>query len=356
MWLTDVMNSPLSTLSRPNLGIFAVAGLAWPVASASAITLDFVAVGDPGNPSGTYYGSVGYDYAIGTYEVTLNQYAAFLNAVARTDSYGLYNVSMGTNLNIAGIARSGSSGSFSYAVMGDGQRPVTYVGWFDTLRFANWLQNGQPNTGTQTVATTEQGAYALNGATSGTNFIRSQTAQYWIPSEDEWNKAAYYQPVAKGGPSGGYWYYPTASNTIPNSRNGSSTDPNSANFIRDDGLANGFNDGYAVNGGSGMQSNLNYLTPVGAFSLAKSYYGTYDQGGNVSEWTASLYPSSSQHILGGSFQSDSGFLQENTAFANVTDAESYATGFRVAMVPEPSSTILLGGSVLAWIARRKKRS
>ena len=82
------------------------------------------------------------------------------------DTYGLYNTQMGLNPYIMGISRNGASGSYTYSVIGSGNRPVTYVSWFDSARFVNWLHNGQP-TGTQAAGTTETGAYALNGATSG---------------------------------------------------------------------------------------------------------------------------------------------------------------------------------------------
>ena len=66
--------------------------------------------------------------------------------MAKTDAYGLYNTSMGTNLNIAGISRSGSPGSYAYSVMTNGgssaNRPITFVSWFDAARFANWMHNG----------------------------------------------------------------------------------------------------------------------------------------------------------------------------------------------------------------------
>ena len=74
----------------------------------------------------------------------MNQYTAFLNGGRNPDTYGLYNTNMGTDLNIKGIVRSGVSGSYSYSVIGDGNRPVTYVSWFDAARFTNWLHNGQP--------------------------------------------------------------------------------------------------------------------------------------------------------------------------------------------------------------------
>ena len=142
--------------------------------SASAVTIDWVPVGNPGNPAvntimndGTSgYGAVAYNYNIDKYDVTVGQYTAFLNSVAATDTYGLYDPSMATNLNIAGVSRSGSSGSYSYSVIGSSANlPITYVSWGDAARFANWLQNGQP-TGAEGPGTTETGAYTLNGATS----------------------------------------------------------------------------------------------------------------------------------------------------------------------------------------------
>ena len=91
-------------------------------------------------------------------------------------------------------------------------RPVNYVNFNHAARFVNWLQNGQP-TGAQTAATTERGAYTLDGAMSGVSFTRNAGATYGLPSENEWYKAAYHQPAAQGGDS--YWFYPTGSNNPP---------------------------------------------------------------------------------------------------------------------------------------------
>ena len=104
-------------------------------APAHAVTIDLVPVGNAGNANdpatGNLYGGVAYAYAIGTYDVTIGQYAAFLNAVAATDTYSLYNGSMATDLNVAGIAQTGSSGSYTYSVINNGgnsaNRPITYV-------------------------------------------------------------------------------------------------------------------------------------------------------------------------------------------------------------------------------------
>src|SRR5262245_57161783 len=122
---------------------------------ASAINIETVPVGDIGNandpadgssaiPGVQNFGTVNYAYSIGKYEVTVGQYTAFLNAVAATDSYGLYRTEMATDLNIASIAQSGVSGSYTYSVIGSPNHPVTYVSWGDAARFANWLHNGQP--------------------------------------------------------------------------------------------------------------------------------------------------------------------------------------------------------------------
>src|SRR4026209_1845026 len=87
--------------------------------SAQGVTMAWTPVGNPGN------GSVGYEYSMGTYEVTNVQYAEFLNAKASvSDPLGLYNPSMGVfglactsgycDPRVGGIARFGGPGSYSY--------------------------------------------------------------------------------------------------------------------------------------------------------------------------------------------------------------------------------------------------
>ena len=193
--------------------------------------------------------------------------------VAATDAHNLYNARMATDLNSAGIAQSGSPGSFTYAVIGTGTRPVTYVSWFDAARFCNWLHNGRPS-GAQDATTTENGAYPLNGATSGgLTITRNPGAKYWIPSEDEWYKAAYHQASGQGGDVDNYWLYPTGSNAIPGNTIGSSA--NHANI---------FTSVYSVTQSGIYDANQNYLTVVGSYPDSASFYGTFDQGGNAWEW------------------------------------------------------------------------
>ena len=123
------------------------------IPAAKAITIDTVPVGNPGNADdihGDGYGGVDYTYNIGKYEVTAGQYAAFLNAVAATDPYGLYNTNMDSDSYGCQITRNGSSGSYTYDFSGRPSgteadwvnRPVNYVSWGDAARFANWLHNG----------------------------------------------------------------------------------------------------------------------------------------------------------------------------------------------------------------------
>jgi formylglycine-generating enzyme len=337
-----------------------ICSLSAPLLSAAhALTIDTVTIGNPGNaPDQNYFGqgafgAVARTYAIGKYEVTLNQYTEFLNAVADTDAFGLYNASMGTDLNSRGITRTGSPGSYAYSVIGDGNRPVTYVNWYDAARFSNWLSNGQP-TGLQTVGTTESGSYTLTGNTGLISY--NGTGLYRLPSESEWYKAAYYQPAAVGGDADGYWEYPTGSNALPNSRNGSVSDVNSGNFSRSV-LPNpdGVNDGYAVSGSRSYSSSQQYLTPVGAFTQADSYYGTFDQGGNVGEWNDAII-SSSRGLRGGSWDDLEIFLRASGRDFGGPTLENSCLGFRVATVPEPtvSVSLMLAGGLL--LARRKRPS
>ncbi len=320
--------------------------------ASAQITFDWATVGNINNTNdATGYGAVSSIYNIATKEVNLFQYRAFLNAVAATDTHSLYNTSMGTDANIAGITRSGSSGNYTYAVSGSGNRPVTYVSWFDAARFSNWVANGQP-TGAQGNATTEDGAYTLNGATSGVSFTKNginpntgATTMYWIPSENEWYKAAYYQPVGSGGPGDSYWLYPTRSDGVPANTIGAGL--NQANYFDGD---------YSLTQNSTYSGSQNYLTDGGAFSGSGSYYGTYDQGGNVWEWNDAVISDSFRGLRGGAWGSSNEFLRSSSRDINyIPTNENPAVGFRLASVPEPSTAMLMIGAA-GWLARRRLKN
>ena len=314
------------------------------------VGVDTVLIGNSGNSAHwTGKGSVGYDYRMGKYEVTIGQYPMFLNSVASvtSDSFmvNLWNPVMATDMNIAGVSRSGSgtiADPYSYSVIGSGNRPIAYVSWFDAARFANWINNGA------TVgASTETGAYTLNGATAGNAPGRNVGATWWIPTADEWYKAAYYSP------GGGYSIYPTQSSDTslgPGNIVGGSV--NQANFRK----INKF----SVTQSAIFSAEQNYLTDVGAFSNSASAYGTFDQGGNLEEWNSlSGEGGSSQGIHGGDWDNNSIRMQSDLLFGSYNPTlERDTTGFRVATVPEPSTYALLFFSALGflfWNHRQKAR-
>jgi formylglycine-generating enzyme required for sulfatase activity len=296
----------------------------WPCeVHSQLVTMPTVAVGDPGNVADTNgFGRVNYAYDLGKFEVTLGQYTTFLNAVASNNSppwlATLWSPAMASDDNSAGILRNGSGSGgdpFRYTVKGDGNRPVAYVSWLDAARFANWLHNGATNG-----ASTETGAYPLNGATNAGTFSRSTAATWWVPTEDEWYKAAYY----KGGTtSSGYWAYPTGSDTAPGNLIGPLA--NQANYYAGT---------YSTTQAPDYLATENYLTPVGAFSGSPSPYGTLDQGGNLLEWTDSGgYPT--RGLRGGYWTSLASALSSSKRFSDYMDLEWSVAGFRVASAVGP---------------------
>lgn len=339
------------------------------LANSANITINTVPVGDVGNPNdpttGNLYGGVSYPYSIGKYEVTVGQYAEFLNAVATTDTYSLYNTGMAADLNIAGISRSGVSGSYYYSVIGSSNHPASYVGWGDAARFANWLHNGQP-TGAQNASTTEDGAYRLNGATTymALNAVsRNTNAKWFIPSENEWYKAAYYQPTTRGGDINSYWTYPMSTNSAPYSDQPPGTTPDNTrvgNFPKNDNIANDYNDGYAVTGSSSYDSSQNYLTDVGAYFSSPSYYGTFDQGGNVHEWNEAVLTSGMFRGLRGGSWNNAALLSAPERGFGSPQGGNFSTGFRVAsivfIVPEPATSLLAVTASGFYCVLRKRRS
>jgi len=326
-------------------------------------SLEFVTVGDPGNVADTVlsgdgttlFGAVSYTYRMGKYDVTCAQYAQFLNAVARSsDPYGLYDANMqfvatgSPTATGCGIVRSAST-PYTYSVIaGCDNFPVNYVNWGDAARFANWLQNGQP-VGAEGPGTTETGAYTLNGATSSTDLHyvnRNPGAGYFLPTENEWYKAAYYKG---GGANAGYWLYPTRSDLTP-SNAPSSAGTNNANFRV----------------GTFYTDLRNFLTPVGLFAASPRPYSTYDQGGNVFQLNETKFALVSGAfadcgVRGGSF---------NTLASGLTSAQQYEidvatdasdVGFRIgAAVGEPSSFALLllaaGGVLVRLVIARWRGS
>jgi hypothetical protein len=126
---------------------------------------------------------------------------------------------------------------------------------------------------------------------------------------------------------------------------------NTANFVRNDSIANGYNDGFAVTG-SPTYASQNYLTDVGAYRSANSPYGTNDQGGNVTELVD--VSTGIKRTRGGGFGSTNVRLQAiGGVDLNLPFAETGGIGFRVALVPEPSSFILaalgiVGLAVYGW--------
>ena len=123
---------------------------------------------------------------------------------------------------------------------GRDNNPVNYVSFFDAMRFTNWLENGQ-GTGSP-----ESGVYTIG---SGFNETRNPSATYFIPSENEWYKAAYHK---NDGVTANFWDYPTSKDAAsfrdqPPGRD-APTQSNTANFQKNDAIANGYDDGYAVTG------------------------------------------------------------------------------------------------------------
>ena len=267
----------------------------------TTINMEFVTVGDPGNdPDTTGYGSVDYTYKIGKYEVSCNQW----DAAVAADPYDL-------------LERHSGFGPWS------GDQPITYITGGRMALFCNWLTSGHIG----------QGAYEFGGgaftedrdsamSTYGTVYVR--------PTENEWYKAAYYDPSKPGG--AGYWDYPTKHDD-PN-------EPDGIDFLGDTAFDAVFDNGYEQD-----EPNDVYNTGV------PSAYGTMGQGGNVWERGSAG--------RGGSLHS-----HDNTAGAlhasglpNSKGVGKYH-GFRVASItiPEPGSiTLLVCGAVagLVWWRRRK---
>src|SRR5262249_27249337 len=184
------------------------------------------------------------------------------------------------------------------------------------------LHNGKP-TGAQGNTTTEQGAYDLTVSGPSTNAVRSAGAIWFLPTDAEWVRAAYHDPVGSTD-----WTYPGRSNATPIVATANSTGdvsnpgPNVANY----------NNGADWNGQNG---NVTMVGSAGKLSFGP--YGTYDQGGNVREWLETVV-SNKRGLRGGDWGSNASALASNGGTSISPTNEDTVTGFRVALstvCPDP---------------------
>ena len=314
-------------------------------ADAQAVTMIWSAVGNPGNPAdstvmtdGTSgYGSVGYAYNIGTNDVTTSQYVEFLNSKdpAGANALNLYSMSM-NGIRFSAANPLGTKYSVQSTVfLHPANHPMNYVTWYDTIRFANWMNNGQGS------GDTETGAYTLGTLGAGAVPIsppltHNAGAHIWLPTENEWYKAAYYDPN-----SSSYLRYGTGSNTVPTATTPTAT-PNSANYAE------------AIGGSAGQASD------VGAYTGTMSPYGAFDMAGNANQWNETLINGSMRGLRGGGFNFQAPGLSSSSRFNdNPIDIQDFF-GFRLASViniPEPSTLVLAAfgfTALAAWGWRRRK--
>jgi len=323
----------------------------WP-----AVATEWVEIGNPGNLPDplTGRGAVNYTYRISKHKVTQTEYMEFLNAVAATeDTHGLYESRMRSGHG-CGIVFDGEKYTLKPPAEGFGpggtsdydfaNKPIAYVSFFDAVRYVNWLHNGKPS-GLQGESTTENGAYNLSDLTGGTHAVygasgRNADAEYWLPTWDEWYKAAYYDPTLNAG-AGGYYLYPTSSNLPPDNNPPDLDSGNSANY----NLATGIR-AFAY-------------TDVDAYAQSASPYGVLGMAGNVVEKIEDPLDGERFSLGGSWFSTDP--VCASSLYEPHGSALTYGegvNGFRIATVPEPGAAVLLaaaGGCLLPSLVRRKRR-
>jgi sulfatase modifying factor 1 len=291
----------------------------------NAFSLDFVEIGNPGNlpdPTGSRMsaGSVSYSFKMGKYEIS-------------RDMIDKANASGGLGISMADFSISTST--VPYRGGNGADRPAPGISWYDAAKFANYL-----NTSAGRAAAYKfdaSGTFQLWSSGDlgydASNRFRNSEATFFLPSFDEWYKAAYYDPEAGSG-QGGYWLYPTRSNTAPSYSSGG-TAPNSA-----------------IYGGQ--------VSPADIYDAGSlSAYGTMAQGGNLWEWleTSSDFSnddaSELRTIRGGGFDNINTDTYQQSNFVRSGSQPSDGNplnGFRVAMVSAPSGLVVPEPSALSLLA------
>jgi formylglycine-generating enzyme required for sulfatase activity len=267
--------------------------LGFRVARAAAPDLEFVTIGNPGNAgdarTGGTNGSVAYTFAIGKYPVRVDQYVEFLNNVASpADAHNLRSGTDGARGGVVIIT--GAGGELSYSTKPNyDNKPVNWTLFDQGCRFCNYLHNGGvPG------ADTEDGAYDMS---LSPNQVRKPGAKYFLPTHDEWYKAAFYEPgIMSSGTNANYWNYATRHDDLPGG-----------------GIADDV--GNITNGPNNVANWADPNTPLGSFtwdglsfnvstvgsagSNSATYYGAYDMNGNVYQWSETQNPAGTKRSYHG---------------------------------------------------------
>ena len=284
-------------------------------------TLDFQMIGNAGNSNDTTgYGGVSYSYRIGKYAISQNQ----INAATVNGLLGV-------------------TGSQGHTWSGD--QPATGLTWYQMAAFVNYLNTNQGYAPAYSL-TYSNGSYSMalwptNQAWTmgGTNQYRNANCFYFLPSENEWYKAAYYDPNKNGTGLPGYWLYPEACDTPPTAV-ASGTNPQTAVFNPTPG------------------GPAPYSAPASVYQAGGlSPYGTMGQGGNIWEWLESSYSGINTNVtqnrffrggvfsFGASFGLKSTWRQDQPSYVGFSpDTEQVSFGFRVASIDDSWLT----NGLVAW--------
>lgn len=293
-------------------------------------------------------GSVNYTYRVATTETTRGQYAEFLNAVARSANAPSYVQSLWSGTS-TGITRTLASGTYTYSTTTP-TLPVSNVTWTSAARFVNWLNNSQPTVASGTASwntALNTGAYSLATSSTGNTVVSrnagyttaGSTDKFFLPSANEWVKAAFYNP------STATW------NTW---QNGSSSTPLQ---VTSTSSANLSSSNASVYGSPAPRA-------VGSIGNSQSPYGLYDMLGNVTEMTDTGNGTGAWFSASGSYQVPVGSLNAWNINRNVyLNSSGDWGGFRVAgiaavPVPEPETITLAAFGVVGlcganWLKRRR---
>lgn len=298
-----------------------IALFATPVEMTTINPVKVADAGNQGDPKAYGWGAIAYEFWVGKNDVTVEEYAVFLNAVAQKDPLHLYDARMWSE-QWPLIQRSGpdAQGNFHYqANKATSRYPIIFINYKNAQRYCNWLENGKPN-GTETANTTETGTYNLLSSKTSIAPAKKK-ATFRLPTNEEYHKITYY----KGGSlNAGFYKYPTQTDTLPQSH---SIDPNGIHNLNI-GLSSQGTDGrnFLQNIGNTIHlptfPNESY---DGSNPHSVGFYGTHDDGGNVAQWTSTTDSSGSFLLVRGS---DWDYWDHNT---NIWNPFYYAasTAFRV---------------------------